>query len=870
MLALTASMFVGVSSIGAAGIPNPDQVFVATIGTPETVDPAWAYDTASGEIIQNIYDPLLFFNNTSTDQFLAGIADDWPGYGVNPGNAITPSPPAIAGAHETWYFHIRTGVQWQNSSYGTVTPADVEYTFERAMLFDRTGGPIWMFYEPLANAESSYDFAEKNGTMTLADYNTLYSVISNAIESNASWVWFNLAVGYAPFQQILAQTWSMIMSKQWCIDNGLWQGANNYADFLRCWDPAPPGPLMNPAKAMGSGPYSLEAMDEDPHTGSFTLKKFDSYWQGWGANYVTRVTTKSVEEWANRKAQFFSTDPNLQVDFCVVNRANVPELHVDGNKDSATLSGFRLYRPSLPSPTLDAFYYNYEISPTSAYLPLVGSTANRFLLKDRNMRLALTYLFNFTQYIDDVFLGEATQSPVCMPPGTRYYNTSKPMYEIDYTKAQAHLDLALGGTVKAQGLTMSLVYNIGNTARETACKMMADGLQNHLTWGAGAVVNVQAVGLPWATYLPALNAKALPLFSVGWLADFPDPHNWFTPFMSPTAGTYATRQNVTYGLDAATMNWELNDFGPVPYTNYKGDLVTVINNSYVAGLISTGVQIPDANPQRNLLYDELMDIYHAECSQLPTVSALPRHYERTWIHGWIGTFNENPIAPGRYYYTIYKQATATVYEADISAVDTIANTTLAYPVIQVFHGEMRMNGNPAMINYSITVTRKDTTGPATVFIYIAFRRALADGTYYFPLSFYKSLGPWSGSGPYPSYTTTVTWYEDGTGEIGMSVGTWNLSLYASPSGVAAGEIVDSNLGNNLASDPNLVQAKSLTADINGDGVVDIFDAIAFAGAFGATTGATTWNPDCDFVPDFGVIDIFDAIVLAGNFGGHVP
>ena len=30
---------------------NPDTMIVATIGEPETLDPAWAYDTASGEII---------------------------------------------------------------------------------------------------------------------------------------------------------------------------------------------------------------------------------------------------------------------------------------------------------------------------------------------------------------------------------------------------------------------------------------------------------------------------------------------------------------------------------------------------------------------------------------------------------------------------------------------------------------------------------------------------------------------------------------------------------------------------------------------------------------------------------------------------
>jgi len=218
-------------------------------------------------------------------------------------------------------------------------------------------------------------------------------------------------------------------------------------------------------------------------------------------------------------------------------------------------------------------------------------------------------------------------------------------------KAQQHLDLAWGGALKTQGLTMQFTYNIGNTARETACRILADGL-NMLTW-TGAV-NIAAVGVPWATYLPALRAKQLPLFFIGWLADFPDPHNWLYPFMYST-GTYSSRQNVVYGLDKDSMNWE-GGYAP-PYTSSIGgtvyDVQGSINGTYVDTLISTGVQTPNG-PARQAIYEELMDIYHAEDSQVPTVSATRRHYERIWINGWIGEFSENAIAPGNYYYPMYK------------------------------------------------------------------------------------------------------------------------------------------------------------------------------------------------------------------------
>jgi peptide/nickel transport system substrate-binding protein len=709
MLVLTLSLLVQVTSVGAV-IPNADHIYAVTIGTPETVDPAWAYDTASGEIIQNIYEPLCMFNNTETGQFLPAVADWWPGIGTG-GNNMEPID--NPNGTQTWLFRIRgygdspnPKMAWQNASYGFVTPADVEYSIERGMYMDHTNGPQWMFYEPLLGGASSYDYdLDGGGDLNATEWAVLDVAVANAIQQNGTHVWFNLVTGYAPFQQILSQTWSVIMCKQWCIDQGLWNGVHTYAEFKRTWDPDPPGPLMNTAKAMGSGPYKLEFMNEDPDTGYYTLLKFDGYWQGWGPKFVTEITTKSVSEWANRKAQFFSTDAALQADFAVIPRANVPELHQGGNKDAATLPGIRLYMPPMPTQTLDAFYYTYEIAADSPYVPVVGTTPNRFLLKDRNMRLVMNYLVNFTQYISDVFLGEATQSPMCMPNGTLYWNGSKPMYDINLAKAQAYLDVATGytgapGSVKAAGITMKLVYNTGNTARETFCKIVADGLTNKLTWGPSAVVDIQALGIPWATYLPQLRAKQLPVFSIGWMADFPDPHNWFYPFMSST-GTYSSRQVVTYGLDPSTMNWEDTSYGPPPYTNAFGETVTGINGTYIDHLISTGVHTSNLDPRREMLYNELFDIYHAEASQLPTVAALARHYERTWIHGWIGTFNENPIAPGRYYYTMYKEALTTPIDVDVAAFDVAlgSNNITAHLISQSYHSPRA--GVPWMkLNYS--------------------------------------------------------------------------------------------------------------------------------------------------------------------------
>jgi hypothetical protein len=54
-------------------------------------------------------------------------------------------------------------------------------------------------------------------------------------------------------------------------------------------------------------------------------------------------------------------------------------------------------------------------------------------------------------------------------------------------------------------------------------------------------------------------------------------------------------------------------------------------------------------------------------------------------------------------------------------------------------------------------------------------------------------------------------------------------------------------------------------DINGDGVVDIYDAILLAGAYNSVPNDPNWNSSADINRD-NIVDIYDAIILANNYG----
>jgi hypothetical protein len=58
---------------------------------------------------------------------------------------------------------------------------------------------------------------------------------------------------------------------------------------------------------------------------------------------------------------------------------------------------------------------------------------------------------------------------------------------------------------------------------------------------------------------------------------------------------------------------------------------------------------------------------------------------------------------------------------------------------------------------------------------------------------------------------------------------------------------------------------TLMGDLNDDGIVDLFDCITLANAFGSTPGEPNWNALADLNHD-NVVDIFDAIMLGAHFG----
>jgi peptide/nickel transport system substrate-binding protein len=539
-------------------IKLPDTFIQATIGDVDSLDPAYLYDTASGEQVQMIYEPLLYYDGEKTDKYVNVLATDYD----------------ISADGKTYRFKIRKGVTFHNGD--DLTPEDVEYTFERGMVQDYVGGPQWMFFEPLLGVAGSRD-GDDNIVVALDD-------IKNAVEVDDDWVQFNLPEPYAPFLSVLCGTWGSIVDKEWCIAQGDWDGTQ--ASYEELNNPEANATPLNDV-TNGTGPYKLDRWDKNVE---IVLERNDEYW-GKKANLET-IITKNVSEWTTRKLQLLNGD----VDWAYVPRANIGELE--------GVEGLKVFK-DLPELQADAFFFQFEIGEESTRVgsgKLDGNGIPLDFFTDLDVRLGFNYAFDWETYIRDAFLGELQQTASPAVEGLPYLNKDQEMYELDLVKAEEHLRAAWGGQVWEKGFKLTLLYNTGNLQRQTACQILRDNLVE-----VNPKFQVTVLASEWSLILDEIFSGLVPMFQIGWQADYPDPHNFFHPFMH-SGGAYSGIQG---------------------YNNPDADQ-----------LIEDGVKEVDPDARKDIYYD-LQQIYHDDAPGIMLGQNLGRRYFQDWVKGYFF----NPIDP---------------------------------------------------------------------------------------------------------------------------------------------------------------------------------------------------------------------------------
>jgi peptide/nickel transport system substrate-binding protein len=614
---------------------DPTTYFSPTFGEPETLDPALDYETAGGEIIQNVYETLVTYNRNNAQEFVPNLATEW----------------TVSDDGLTYTFTIREGVTFHEG--GELTPSDVAYSFQRGLLQGGHASPQWLLTEPfygvgvddisvLVDEGASADDRE---ALSAADPEVLVQACETTkaaivADDAAGTVTMTLAQPWGPFLATIANNWGSVMDMEWVIENGGWDGScetwQNY--YAMTSEENPFTPIAN-----GTGPFMLDHWTQGEE---LVLVRNDNYWRtepAWeggpsGPAALERVVIQYVDEFGTRFAMFQAGDADevvvgSQADYAQIDPLVGEECIYNGETgdfDACTPVGdgsgaFRVYK-GYPQVTHTDAFFNFNIS-NDQYIgsgQLDGNGIPPDFFADVHIRKAFNYCFDWDIFIQDVMVGEGVQTLVLPVAGMPGYDAEAPHYTYDPAQCEAEFKLAdvdkdgipagedPEGDVWTTGFRFAATYNQGNTTRQSAAEILASNVGS-----INELFLVEVLGLPWPAFLQSQRDQSLPLFFVGWLEDIHDPHNWYAPYLTQT---YANRQSLPEELKAQ-------------YQELLSQAVTETD--------------PDA---RHAIYQQVNQIQYDNPSGILLATATGRRYEQRWVNGWF----YNPIYSGTNFYTLSK------------------------------------------------------------------------------------------------------------------------------------------------------------------------------------------------------------------------
>ncbi len=501
------------SMLSFAATDKETFVFVSIGAGPDTLDPALAYDNASGEVLFEVYDNLLEYDGSNTAKLLPMLATEVPS--VENG--------LISKDGKTVKFNLRKDIKFHDGT--ALTASDVKYSLIRNMLLDPDGGPNWMLLEPILGVNTIQELVQDLGggeDVTKADAKVLrqvYDLLDKAIITNANQITFKLKTAYAPFLNIMAHSssWSIIYSKDWAIKNGAWDGK---PDTWVKWYNQSKEQMALFERANGTGPFKLKVWDKNAR--KVVLERNDNYWRKPAA--FKTVELQYIDEFSTRKVMLQKGDADaIYVPLNYLDQVqNIPGITVIDH---------------VPTLTNTAGFFNFNIDVKGnddvGSGKLDGNGIPSDFFSDINVRKGFLYSFDWDAFIKEVMMDRASKPTGCLPGALPFANPKQETYSLNAAKATEAFKKAFDGELWKKGFKMTISYNSGNTMRQTAAEI----LQYNIT-KLNPKFKVEVRAVQWATLLDNLRSGRTTFFFMGWIPDFPDAHNFATPYMHST-GTFA-------------------------------------------------------------------------------------------------------------------------------------------------------------------------------------------------------------------------------------------------------------------------------------------------------------------------------------------
>lgn len=495
LVLLTAVALAGGLAFAQSG---PDTYVYMSFGNIVTLDPEGVYDTASGQITENIYETLVGYDGESITDFVPQLATEW----------------SASDDGLTWTYTLREGVQFHSGN--SFSCKDVEYSIQRILVMADSQSGVWFQSEALLGTDSSWEENDAGEIVPTVTWEQVDNAVSCPDGPDGFTAQFNLPALDPAFFVKLMYNNAGIVDRDWAIANGEWDGTE--ATWLE-WLGADPreGYLHN--HASGTGAYRLVSWDG----GDVVAERFDGYWGE--APAIRTVLYQVVNEEATRILALQNGD----ADRIQMNDWGAIETQVRG------LPGVTVHESDdWAAVSVGAIHLNQAVVSEDNAInvgsgQLDGSGIPSDFFADINVRRGFAYSFDPQEFLEQLYLGKGTVLTMALPPSFLGYDPGIPTYSYDPEIAEEAFQAAFDGQLWDTGFEMTISYNTGNTVRQTIAEILKANIED-----LNPNFRVNTRGIQWADFLQDRNDNKLPISIVGWAPDYADPDNYMWTFYHST------------------------------------------------------------------------------------------------------------------------------------------------------------------------------------------------------------------------------------------------------------------------------------------------------------------------------------------------
>lgn len=520
----------------------PSPITVEEASPPVSIDPATSYDVAGGEIIQNVYQTLVFYNGTNTSSFIGVLAENWTV--LNNGTTyifhLWPfakfSDGSALNATDVWFSFYRTmlinlGIsiyisqalavndglgfvgKLPNGKYGTIMlPNGILQAFQSA-------GYNFSTNQSKAMEEAAYDLAYVLSHFNVSNI-TIQKIMSYPHQAivvlNPYTVEFNLDYPYSAFLAAISTSAGAIVNPSFVDDNGGVQidTSNTYLS----------------THALGSGPYVLET----PVGGSYIILKANpDYWAQMIPNdmrnpmlSIPKIQTIIIDYQPNEAVRVLDLQQG---------KAQISQIDTIDLQEVLGVSGLQTLENEIANGHFPIYYtagnVSVDVWGPSAQIDFLAIDAYQYPFNITEVRLAIAHAINPVKIQQQVYKGFAISYVGPDDPSLPFYNYSIKGYTYNPSlsiklleEAGFKLTLPNGTTINPNGKpfpTIVLTYQTGSTALQDEALIIQQQLAQI---GINVQLNPESIVTIVESYLNPPNSSAYPALQLA--GNFP-------PVLSP-------------------------------------------------------------------------------------------------------------------------------------------------------------------------------------------------------------------------------------------------------------------------------------------------------------------------------------------------